>query len=43
MDKNFEIADIIVAFIKNEATPRQISVLDDWINESEANKLLFIS
>ena len=43
MDKNFEIADIIVAFIKNEATPRQISVLDDWINESEANKRLFIS
>ena len=43
MDKNFEIADIIVAFIKKEATPRQISVLDDWINESEANKRLFIS
>lgn len=43
MDKNFEIADIIVAFIKNEATPRQISMLDDWINESEANKRLFIS
>ncbi len=43
MDKDFEIADIIVAFIKGEATPQQISLLDDWMNESEDNRRLFVS
>lgn len=43
MDRGFEIADIIVAFIKGEATPQQIGVLDDWVNESEENKHLFVS
>lgn len=43
MDRGIEIADIIVAFIKGEATPQQIGVLDDWVNESEENKRLFVS
>ena len=37
MDKGFEIADIIVAFIKGDATPEQIVRLDEWQNESDEN------
>lgn len=40
MDKGFEIADIIVAFIKGDATPEQIVRLDEWQNESDENKRL---
>lgn len=40
MDKGFEIADIIVAFIKGNATPEQIVRLDEWQNESDENKRL---
>lgn len=43
MDKGFEIADIIVAFIKGNATPEQIVRLDEWQNESDENKRLFVS
>lgn len=43
MDKGFEIADIIVAFIKGDATPEQIVRLDEWQNESDENKRLFVS
>lgn len=43
MDKSFEIADIIVAFMKGEATPEQLVRLDEWIGESDENKRLFVS
>lgn len=43
MDKNFEIADIIVAFMKGEVTPEQLVRLDEWLDESDENKRLFIS
>lgn len=43
MDRSFEIADIIVAFIKGEVTPQQLIWLDRWISESEDNKHLFVS
>ena len=43
MDKNFEIADIIVAFMKGEVTPEQLVRLDEWLGESDENKRLFIS
>lgn len=43
MNNGFEIADSIVAFIKGEATPQQIEILDDWLEEAEGNKRLLVS
>ena len=43
MDKNFDIADCIVAFIKGIATPEQIVRLDVWLEESDENRRLLAS
>lgn len=43
MDKNFDIADCIVAFIKGIATPEQMVRLDVWLEESDENRRLLAS
>jgi len=43
MDKNFDIADCIVAFIKGLATPEQMARLDVWLEESDGNRRLLAS
>ncbi|KIO44703.1 MULTISPECIES: FecR family protein [Sanguibacteroides] len=43
MEKSLNIADIIVTFITGKATWEQITILDEWMNESEENKRLFLS
>ena len=43
MDKNFDIADCIVAFIKGIAPPEQMVRLDVWLEESDENRRLLAS
>lgn len=43
MNKNFEIADFIVAFVKGNSTQEQINGLAVWLEESESNRKFFIS
>lgn len=43
MKKSFEIADLIVAFIKGEISREDLAVLDEWMAASEENKALFVS
>lgn len=43
MNRNFEIADFIVAFVKGNSTREQIDGLADWLEEFESNRKFFIS
>ena len=43
MNRNFEIADFIVAFVKGNSTREQIDSLADWLDEYESNRKFFIS
>ena len=43
MNKNFEIADFIVAFVKGISTQEQINGLAVWLEESESNRKFSIS
>lgn len=43
MKKGFQIADLIVAFIKGEISADDLVVLDAWLEEAEENKALFVS
>lgn len=43
MEKGFKIADLIVAFIKGEISREELEVLDEWMDEAEENKALFVS
>lgn len=43
MKRSFEIADLIVAFIKGEISREDLTILDEWMAESEENKALFVS
>lgn len=43
MEKGFKIADLIVAFIKGEISREELEVLDEWMEEAEENKALFVS
>lgn len=43
MEKGFKIADLIVAFIKGEISREELEMLDEWIEEAEENKALFVS
>lgn len=43
MEKVFEIADLIVAFIKGEISREELEVLDEWMEEAEENRALFVS
>ena len=42
MNRNFEIADFIVAFVKGNSTREQIDGLADWLEEFESNRKFFI-
>ena len=43
MDKNFDIADCIVALIQGVATQEQVTRLDAWLEEADENRRLFAS
>lgn len=43
LEKGFQIADLIVAFIRGEISREGLKVLDEWLAESEENKVLFVS
>ena len=42
MDKNFDIADCIVALIQGVATQEQVTRLDAWLEEADENRRLFL-
>lgn len=43
MKRSFQIADLIVAFVRGEISQEELVLLDEWIEESEENKALFVS
>lgn len=43
LDKGFQIADLIVAYIMGEISREDLEILDTWIAKSDTNKALFVS
>ncbi len=43
LEKTFQIADAIVALVRGDISKEELDMLDNWVNESEDNRKLFLT